>query len=208
MSPVPYNASVLGSVLSLLARAHSLGGPRSALDEGAKILAEDLYRQQDVYEDDWDPEDQEVLIEEASVCRALLLDIVRRAVSDWVLYRSNSRIHLRALAQEAYVWLFEEGPGHPWWDDREGTPKQATSFLAICDVLEIEPGKIRERAKLIRPVDIKTAGRPPERRRKVGYSSSYSEYSVADVDVASLESVGSMQNTYEAHFSVAPGGYL
>lgn len=160
----------------------------------------------------WDPSDLAEVAAEAGICRALLFDIIRRAINDWVLYRNHSRLHLRELAQEAYVWLFEEKPGHPQWRERAREGSQFTAFLVICETLDIDPERVRSRARVLRPVDIKTAGRPPERRKRRQVDSpDYSEHSVGEaVSARDLDSFGSssLQNAYEAHFSVSPGGYL
>jgi hypothetical protein len=111
----------------------------------------------------WDPEPHDVVLE-ASKCRALLLEVIRRAAHDWVLYRSTRRPE-RAFALDAYVWLFEEEPGHPNWElrKREGEPMLA--FLTICDLLDLEPETVRARVRGMTIRDIMTAGRPAERRR-------------------------------------------
>lgn len=98
--------------------------------------------------------------------RVLLAEILRRAVYDWVLYRSSTRLRDVDLARNAYVWLFEEGPGHPDWLERQKHGWTAFSFLTICDSLDMDPGAVRERVKKMTPSDVTSVGRPPVRRRK------------------------------------------
>lgn len=100
----------------------------------------------------------------ASRCRAFLLEIVRRAAHDWVLYRFTSRLDKRQLALNAYTWLFEEKPGHPWWELRQREGEPFLAFLNICETLDIPPDRIRERVKAMTMRDIVTAGRPAEHR--------------------------------------------
>jgi hypothetical protein len=136
----------------------------------------------------WDPDPAEVAIEAENV-RALLLETIRRASHDWVLYRGSTRLQQRELAHDAYVWLFEEKPGHPNWELRKQEGKQLMAFLNICDILDLDPGYVRETAKRLTPRHIKMAGRPAEkRRRQDGYDSVYySEHSVETVSLESLE---------------------
>ena len=115
--------------------------------------------------DNWDnepmPKDTE-----AVRCRALLLEVIRRAAHDWVLYRQHTRLPLKQIAQAAHVWLFEEGPGYPGWEAREKTPYHMTAFVNICAELDIEPDAVRQRVLRMRVSEIIGAGRPVERRYK------------------------------------------
>ncbi len=62
--------------------------------------------------------------------------VVRRAVVDWVLYKEHTTTKLRKLGQDADKWIFE---------DCDNSAKDLTSFLAVCDILGIEPSVIRGR---------------------------------------------------------------
>lgn len=121
----------------------------------------------------WEPASQR----EVSKCKALLLEVLRRAAHDWILYRQHHKMGFRELAEDAYIWLFEEEEGHSHWRLRttcmltnsEGklvkAPKILTSFLAICEALDLDPDVVRKR---VRKMDVKTimsAGRPAESRR-------------------------------------------
>lgn len=106
------------------------------------------------------------LIDEAPQCRALLLEIVRRAANDWVLYRMSSNLHNRKLAEDAYTWLFEEDEDHKNWREREAAGKQLTSFLSICNMVDIDPEIIRTRVRQMTIKDIMSVGRPAENRRR------------------------------------------
>lgn len=127
-------------------------------------------------------------VAEAGNCRALLLEVIRRASFDWVLYRSSSKLQAKLLAESAHHWLFTETESSPSYALRVRNGKTMMSFLAICDTLDIEPSKIRKRVHLLTEKDIMGAGRPPE-RRKVKISDeamSSDEHSVFDVDMDTL----------------------
>ena len=98
-------------------------------------------------------------------CRVLLLEIVRRAAYDWVLYRNSRRLENRKLANDAYVWLFVEAPGHPHWKQRKADGYEAFSFISICELLGLDLDEVRARLRTITARDIQTLGRPPTRRR-------------------------------------------
>jgi len=98
-------------------------------------------------------------------CRVLLLEIVRRAAYDWVLYRNSRRLENRKLAHEAYTWLFVEAPGHPHWQQRKTDGYEAFSFISICETLGLDLEEVRARLRTITARDIQTLGRPPTRRR-------------------------------------------
>ena len=112
--------------------------------------------------------------------RILLAEILRRAAYDWVLYRSSRRLRDAELARDAYVWIFEEGPGHPDWVEREKSGWSAFSFLTICDSLDMDPQSLRDRIKKMTPSDVTSVGRPPVRRKR------YFDSSSSDVSVMTL----------------------
>jgi hypothetical protein len=70
--------------------------------------------------------------------------VVRRAVVDWVLYREHTAAKLRKLGQDADKWLF---------DDIDNSATEIASFLAVCDILDVDPGIIRERIKRLSEED-------------------------------------------------------
>jgi hypothetical protein len=150
----------------------------------------------------WDPEPIDEQLE-ASRCRAFLLEIVRRAVYDWVLYRQHDRLELKAIAADAYTWLFQEGPEHPWSRRRNQEGRGLTSLLAICEVLDLDPDTVRARARTMDIRTILTAGRPPEvRRREVYDETDYQEHGISNnFGVATLgDDPG--HSFYENHYSV------
>jgi len=106
------------------------------------------------------------LAQESSGIQALLLEIIRRAAYDWVLYRDHHKLKPRKLAQEAQTWLFEECPGHPDWVERQRSDKEFTSFINICSMLDLDPDKVREHVRTITLRQILSTGRPPIYRRK------------------------------------------
>jgi hypothetical protein len=158
---------------------------------------------------------------EASRCRAFLLEIVRRAVHDWVLYRQQEKRDLKLLAHNAYIWLFEEEPGHKWWETREssyvavrnddGTTsfekgvRSATSFLAICEAVGISPERVRKQARSMTVESILRAGRPAERRKGADNVSLEEHGVVINVDLQSLdEPVGGDDSHYVGYNSYTP----
>lgn len=126
---------------------------------------------------------------EASACRALLLEVIRRASFDWVLYRSSSKLGYRKIAEGAYHWLFVEVPDTKQWDLRKKNGKELTGFCAICDLLELDPEKVRSKVRTLTKQDIMSAGRPAERRKVKGNleeAMHIDDLHVFDVDVSSL----------------------
>lgn len=165
---------------------------------------------EDEHEDDapasisvWDPPTHEEVMD-ASRCRALLLEIVRRAAHDFILYRTNRK--MRKKAEDAYTWLFEEKPGHPWWEMRKKSGMMIASFLTICEVLDLDPKETRSRIREMTPQQIMTAGRPAERRsRSIEETHNYTEHGVTDnVSLSELEESeeGQLSSMYEAYFAV------
>ncbi len=175
--------TLLSAVLALQTKAFALGAvgsacverTRSALTEQLVMLPEVLNPPTHVVtpetvaadieiEEDWEPELGESVMA-ASRCRALLLEVIRRAAHDWVLYR-NTRKPERAYAMDAYVWLFEEREGHKNWEARkqeEGGTLMA--FETICEMLDLDPEFVRRRVRAMTVKDIMTSGRPAESRK-------------------------------------------
>ena len=135
----------------------------------------------------WDPELPET-IQEASRARALLLELVRRAAHDWVLYRTSRRMDQRELAQDAFIWLFEERPGHARWVIRQEEGRHLTAFLSICSLLDLDANFVRNKVRQMTPHGIKMAGRPAENRYKRGSEvEHYVEHSVELISLEELE---------------------
>lgn len=142
----------------------------------------------------WDPAPMEAVLSAANV-RTLLTDVMRRAAHDWVLYRGHRKMELRTLAHEAFIWLFEEGPGHPWERMRKASGMELTSFLNICEVLDVDPDFARNKIRLLTMRDVKMAGRPPERRFRQSQDTTY--YQEHDVE-------GTMTSEYNVSWTT-PG---
>lgn len=162
-------------------------------------LAEKLGPGIEVEEDTWEPTSQLSV----SRCKRLLLEILRRAAHDWILYRHHHKMGMRELAEDAYTWLFVEDEGHPNWKLRKGC-KILTSFIAICEAMDFDPDQVRQR---IKKMDIKTvisAGRPAESRRaKPIESPSVDECGLMlDVDVDNAPVKEEYLSQYEAYGSV------
>jgi hypothetical protein len=102
---------------------------------------------------------------QASGARSLLLEIVRRAAFDWVLYRSSRRIDQKLLAEDAYTWIFLENEDHPHWKIRIAEGKQLTSFICICEQLDVDAERLRGYIRNLTPNRVMSSGRPPENSR-------------------------------------------
>jgi len=120
----------------------------------------------------WDPEELDVAAF-AERARTLLIDVIRRASHDWVLYRTSRRMDQRDLAHEAYVWLFEEDEDHPWTALRKRGGTELTSFLSICEIIDVDPDFARAQIRKLTVRDVKMAGRPPDRRHRQGVDTTY-----------------------------------
>ena len=158
---------------------------------------------------EWDPQSAATQIA-ASRCRALFIEIIRRAAHDWVLYRSSSRLPLRTLAHEAYTWLFEESDKHPHWKERVGHAKEWTSFYAICDLLDWDPTETRETIKTMTPYSIIYAGRPPETRKIPKQEEvNYDMLSMSvKVELDTLDKEGDHDSYYESYYATYTPGYV
>lgn len=102
---------------------------------------------------------------EAEGARGLLVEIVRRAAYDWVLYRGSSRLDQKLLAQDAFTWLFEEDEDHPHWKVRREDDKLITGFVSICEAMDLDVDKVRRYIKTLTPNRVMSSGRPPENSR-------------------------------------------
>jgi len=109
--------------------------------------------------------DHPLAFQEVNGCKALLLEVVRRAAYDWVLYRTSQRLQYKKLAEDAYYWLFVEEPGHQNWTERSMAQKSITSFLSICEVLDLDPEAVRREVKKLTIRNVMHVGRPAEYRR-------------------------------------------
>jgi len=106
--------------------------------------------------------------------RTLWIEVIRRAAFDWVLYRNSNRMSKRKLAQDAFIWLFVEDSNHPNWQlriENDGCP--ITSFIGICDALDLDPEMIREGIRRLTPTRIKALGKLPMRRPKPNTNSDF-----------------------------------
>ena len=170
-------AHLLASALAIQAQASTLAPAAFYIQRTERALCQELARipaalmglvELDVPEErpdsafDPEPHDAQIV---ASRCRALLLEVVRRAIHDWVLYRNTRKMQDKLLAEDAYLWLFEEKPGHPRWELRQREGRGFLAFLSICENLDLDPEVVRRRARTLTIRDIMTAGRPAETRK-------------------------------------------
>lgn len=190
-----YAASLLGDQAALQPFVDDLAGSLKALRAPEVVVFEEPVEPPPravepppvPVESEWDPDPPEALME-ASRSRALLLELIRRAAHDWVLYRTSRRMDQRELAQDAFIWLFEERPGHPRWEIREQEGMQLTAFLNICELLDLDPDFVRNRVRQMTPHGIKMAGRPAENRYRRGAEvEHYIEHSVELISLEDLE---------------------
>lgn len=128
---------------------------------------------------------------DASCCRALLLEVLRRAAYDWVLYRTSSKLPDKQLAEDAYYWIFVEDENCASWDEREtpdenGITKIMTGFMTICDLLDLDPEKVRAYVRKLTIKNVMSVGRPAERRHGSSDESGGEEHAVHSVSVDSL----------------------
>ena len=93
--------------------------------------------------------------------QALLIEVVKRAAFDWVLYRGSSRLEQKKIAEDAYTWLFLEDENHPHWEIRVKDDKVIMSFITICDVFDIDPDSLRRKIRKLDPQRVLVSGRPP-----------------------------------------------
>jgi len=110
--------------------------------------------------------DPALVLQEINGCKSLLLEIIRRAAYDWVLYRSSSRLLQHKLAEQAFTWLFKETEAHPDARERNDSGKQITSFEAICSALDLDPDAVRTHVRRLTPKNVMSVGRPAEYRRR------------------------------------------
>jgi hypothetical protein len=218
--PIGLSAALLTRCVVILStkkvNGHKVHHPK--LNGHSKKPREQIERDEDEGERSaWEPSSPQ----ESSRCKALLLEVLRRAAHDWVLYRSHSKLVNREIAQDAYQWLFEEDEDHNCWkerstavfdlDDGEVTgARSITSFLAICETLELDPEVVRTR---VRQMDIQTiisAGRPAETRKvKTGEAMNLEECGLMiDVDVNAIPTDRAYETQYETYGSVDTPGAL
>jgi hypothetical protein len=123
--------------------------------------------------------DPALVQQEIKGCKALLLEVIRRAAYDWVLYRSSTRILHKKLAEQAFCWLFMEDEEHPDWKERRGTGKHITAFMAICSALDLDVRAVRTHVQKLTPKNVMSVGRPPEYRRREPASHSSEDVTVS-----------------------------
>lgn len=135
-------------------------------------------------------EDPPVTESEVGGCKALLLEIIRRASYDWVLYRTSKVLQKRRLAEDAFNWLFKEGPGQVEWLERASAKKEITSFIAICESLELGVDMVRNHIRRLTVKNVMSIGRPAEYRRQEQWQEADDSYQTSMGDRALSEVVG------------------
>jgi hypothetical protein len=117
-------------------------------------------------EEEAGPRDHALVQQEILGSKTLLLELVRRAAFDWVLYRGSRRLVQKLLADGAYRWLFLEHPGTADWNERQREGKAGTAFEEICDALDLDADDVRAHIKRLTPKNVMGVGRPSEYRRR------------------------------------------
>jgi hypothetical protein len=133
--------------------------------------------------------DPALVQQEIHGCKSLLIEIIRRAAYDWVLYRTSRRMLHKKLAEHAYQWLFVEEEGDAGWQERLDNDKYITSFTAICSALDMDPEKLRALIRVLTPKNVMSVGRPAEYRRREAAPSLPEEAPIA-IDGRTLDLFG------------------
>lgn len=109
---------------------------------------------------------------------------------------------MKQIAEDAYIWLFEEGPNHSWWTMRRNCGSSITAFINICELLDLDPAFVRSQIRKLTVKQIMAAGRPAERRRHPT-EVAYVEHEVmSSVDLVSIDEDPNCVSQYEAHYAV------
>lgn len=146
----------------------------------APLPEEDVHRLCRELEDDTAAQNTQ----DAAGAQALLIEVVKRAAFDWVLYRGSSRLEQKKIAEDAYVWLFQEEEDHPHWAVRVAEGKVVTSFLSICDVFDISPDVLRRKIRTLDPQRVLISGRPPNAGKEDTHGKEmYSHVEIPTMDV-------------------------
>ena len=69
------------------------------------------------------------------------------------------------MAEEAYAWLYDEEPGTDMWAERQANEKSLTSFVSICEILSIDPSKMRIHIRKLTVDEVMNTGRHSDTRR-------------------------------------------
>lgn len=86
---------------------------------------------------------------EASSVRALALELIRHAATDWVRYRESPHKVRRSWADEAEIWLFEEDKYPECEMLRKMDGRELTSFVSLCRELDLDPEIVRRHIRQI-----------------------------------------------------------
>lgn len=114
--------------------------------------------------------DEAIIQQEIVGAKTLLLETVRRACFDWILYRTSRRMAYKQLADQAYNWLFIEREGTAEWAQRKREGKEIVGFENICEALDLDPDTVRSHVKKLTPTQITSIGRPAQYRKRDAFS--------------------------------------
>jgi hypothetical protein len=162
----------------------------------------------EIVESAWDPDSARTRIT-SSRCKALLLEVVMRAIRDWILYRSHTEITKATHARDAYEWLFLEDEDHPSFRERTRMGYTLTSFVVICEINDLEPDELRRHIRTLKVSDIMGTGRPAERRRRPNENINIDHHDLAGVRIEAFEPSPNYKYTYlEQHYAPNQSDYI
>ena len=189
--------------LSLLIRGEVPDDPQVP-EEPQEELSENVEE-----ESPWDPSSRMAQVN-CHRCKALLVEVMKRAAHDWVLYRTSSKLDKKQLALDAYMWLFREEPGTEGWREREDSGFTITSFLAICEALDLDPDTVRGHIRQLSVPAILHVGRPAETRRSKKskrLKEGVVQHEVVEVSLDALDQSDTVYlSQYEAHYATTTLG--
>jgi hypothetical protein len=146
------------------------------------------------------PQDPALVTQEINGCKVLLLEVIRRAAYDWVLYRTSRRMLHKKLAEDAYLWLFVEEPGHPNFEERTRVGKHITSFTAICSELDLDANTVRTYVRRLTVKNVMSVGRPAEYRRRSTCPPSMGEEHMPALSAGSWQEIEGASGRNDADF--------
>lgn len=117
--------------------------------ESLRLVREHIPDVQVVVAGDIPPEEEE------RSCRRLYAQMLNLAISDWVQHQNSLKPEKRRWAQDAYHWLFEENKDSLEWAYRTQTKMLCTSFLAICELLYLDPEQTRAKIRKLTKEDLR-----------------------------------------------------
>jgi hypothetical protein len=135
-------------------------------ESNRRLVIADALAENEEREEETEPRDHASIQQDINGAKTLLLELVRRAAFDWILYRGSRRLMQKLLADGAYRWLFLEHPGTADWEERQREGKAGTAFEEICEALDLDADSVREHIKKLTPKHVTNVGRPSSYRKR------------------------------------------